>query len=250
MITTEALEQLARQQHASVFPNIVREYIQHLFLAACYRLPDAEHLLFKGGTALRIVYGSPRFSEDLDFSLAGIPANRVKIFVEGLFLKVLAEIERVGITVAIGTKSHITSGGYFGVATFTLPNFRPVEVAMNVAVRRGRDLHGEVDSVASNFVPTYTVVHLSQAALVEEKVFGALRERKKPRDFYDLYFMMRKGMFSPDQKKRLAKIQNEIMASAKKIDFRGELGAFLPIDQQAIIRDFLRALESELRRQI
>lgn len=250
MITTETLDQLARQHRASTFPNIVREYVQHLFLAACYRLPEAEHLLFKGGTALRIVYGSPRFSEDLDFSLVGIPARRTTSFVEGLFVKILAEIERIGIHVAIGAKSHVTRGGYFGVATCTLPNFQPVAVAINVAVRGGRGPHGEVDSVANDFVPTYTVVHLPHNDLVEEKIFGALQERKKPRDFYDLYFMMRKGMLSPDHKKRLAAIQTEILGAAQKIDFRGELGAFLPIDQQAIIRDFLRAFDAEFRRQI
>lgn len=37
-----------------------------------YALSDAgffNHALFYGGTALRILYGLPRFSEDLDFSL-------------------------------------------------------------------------------------------------------------------------------------------------------------------------------------
>ena len=55
----------------SVFPNIVREYFQNVFLAKLYTLSEAEKMLFKGGTALRILYGSPRFSEDLDFSLSG-----------------------------------------------------------------------------------------------------------------------------------------------------------------------------------
>ena len=57
-------------------------------------------------------------------------------------------------------------------------------------------------------------------------------------------------MLSMDQKKRLAEIKNEIIADASKIDFRGELGTFLPVDQQAIIRDFVRALEAEIGRQI
>lgn len=60
---------------------------------------------------------------------------------------------------------------------------------------------------------------------------------------------MRKGMLSPDQKIQLAKVKDEIIADAKKIDFRGELGAFLPADQQAIIRDFSAMLERELNRQ-
>ena len=39
-----------------------------IFLSYLYQEPGSEKLLFKGGTALRIVFKSPRFSEDLDFS--------------------------------------------------------------------------------------------------------------------------------------------------------------------------------------
>jgi len=68
VISIETLEKLGRQYQMGVFPNIVREYFQHVFLGELYKLSNAEKLLFKGGTALRIVYGSPRFSEDLDFT--------------------------------------------------------------------------------------------------------------------------------------------------------------------------------------
>lgn len=250
MITTEALEKLARQCQTGVFPNIVREYFQHMFLGELYKLSDAKQMLFKGGTALRIIYNSPRFSEDLDFSLFGVLQNKIKPFVEELFVRVLAEIERVGVEVKLGEKIGATSGGYFGVATFRMFEYSPVGVEINVSSRDGRSIVGEVDSIANNFVPTYTVIHLPQNELVDEKIFGALHERKKPRDFYDLYFIMRKGMLFIDQKKQLAGMKDEIVADSKKIDFRGELGAFLPVDQQAIIRDFPAMLERELNRQL
>ncbi|MEO8637756.1 MAG: nucleotidyl transferase AbiEii/AbiGii toxin family protein [Candidatus Taylorbacteria bacterium] len=250
MISNEALDKLARHHQTGLFPNIVREYFQHVFLGELYKLPDSEKMLFKGGTALRIIYGSPRFSEDLDFSLFGILQTQIKAFVEGLFLKVLAEMEQIGIKVEIGAKSDATSGGYFGVATFKMVEYQPVAVEINISARNGREMRGEVDSVANDFVPTYTVVHLQQTELVEEKIFGALRERKKPRDFYDLYFIMRKGIISLDQKKRLAEVKNVIVMDAKKVDFRSELGAFLPVDQQAVIRDFVAMLERELDRQL
>jgi len=250
MITIEVLEKLGRQYQTGVFPNILREYFQHMFLGELYKLSGTEKLLFKGGTAFRIIYGSPRFSEDLDFSLFGIAQNEIKSFVEGFFVHVLAEIEHIGIKVELGDKIGDTSGGYFGVATFRMLEYPPVGVEINVSSRNGRSVAGEVDSVANNFVPTYTVIHLSQSELVEEKVFGALRERRKPRDFYDLYFIMRKGMFSLDQKKRLAGIKDEVIADTKIVDFRGELGAFLPTDQQVVIRDFPAMLERELNRQL
>ncbi|MFY9457740.1 MAG: nucleotidyl transferase AbiEii/AbiGii toxin family protein [Candidatus Spechtbacterales bacterium] len=250
MITSEALEKLAVQYQTGVFPNIVREYFQHIFLSELYKLAEAKKMLFKGGTALRIVYGSPRFSEDLDFSVFGVAEHDLKKFVEDLFVKVLANVEHLGIHVEVGEKSDKTSGGYFGVATFKLLDFQQVGVEINISSRNGRSVSGEVDSVANDFVPTYTLIHLPQYELVEEKVFGALLERKKPRDFYDLYFIMRKGMLSADHKTRLKEARDTILSDARKIDFRGELGAFLPASQQAIIRDLHRALEAELNRQI
>ena len=250
MISTETLEKLGRQCQMGVFPNIVREYFQHVFLAELYKLPDAEKLLFKGGTALRIVYGSPRFSEDLDFSLFGITQNKTRTFVEGLFVHVLAEMAHADIKIELGDKIGATSGGYFGVASFRMFEYPPISVEINVSSRNGRGVIGEVDSIANNFVPTYTIIHLPQTEIVEEKIFDALVKRKKPRDFYDLYIIMRKGMISLDQKKKLAEIKNNIILDAKQINFKNELGTFLPIDQQGIIRDFSATLERELNGQL
>ncbi len=250
MISKEQLEKLAKQYHTTVFPNTIREYFQHVFLSELYKLPTAEKMLFKGGTALRIIYGSPRFSEDLDFSLFGVPKSGIKHFVGSLFLKVLTEIERIGAKVEIGEKTESTSGGYFGTATLHTLDYPLVEIEINVSSRNGRKIKGEVDSITNDFTPSYNLIHLSQEELVNEKIFGALVERKKPRDFYDLYFLMRKGMISIEGKKELSKIKNDIIGWAKKIDFQAELGTFLPIDQQSIIRDFSRALEAELNRQL
>lgn len=249
MINTEGLEKLGRQYQTGVFPNIIREYFQHVFLGELYKLSEAKRILFKGGTALRIIYNSPRFSEDLDFSLFGVPRNETTSFVEDLFIHVLAEMAHAGIKVELGDKIGSTSGGYFGVASFRISDYPLVGVEINVSSRNGQNVVGEVDSVTNNFVPTYTLIHLPQNELVEEKIFSALSTRKKPRDFYDLYFIMRKGILSADQKKRLAEIKNDTIMDAKKINFRGELGAFLPADQQAIIRDFPAMLERELNRQ-
>lgn len=250
MISEKTIIALARRYQTSEFPNIVREYFQHVFLSELYQLPDAAKMLFKGGTALRIVYGSPRFSEDLDFSLFGIERRVVKKFVEDIFLRVLAETEKAGIHIEIDGKSDETTGGYFGAATFRGGDYQPAGVEVNVQVKSEKEILGEADSIVSDFVPAYTILHLPQEELVEEKIFGALRERKKPRDYYDVYFIMRKGMLTLDQKERLAKEQERIVAEAKKINFQNELGALLPIGQQAVIRDFAVMLEREFGRQL
>lgn len=249
MITREVLQQLAHQLHTPEHPNVVREYLQHLFLSALYRLEGAERLLFKGGTALRIVFGSPRFSEDLDFSLTGVSERQRVGFVETLFTETLSTIERSGAEVRLG-KPQPTTGGYFGDARFQLYDYPEVAVAINVSTRKGRRGTGEVASVAGDFVPSYTLIHLPVSEMVEEKIFGALLDRKKPRDFYDLYFLLRKGLVTVEQKRRLHALQGSVVTDAKGIDFREELAEFLPLEQQRIIKDFARTLEQELARQL
>jgi predicted nucleotidyltransferase component of viral defense system len=47
--------------------NILREYIQCEILNVIFSSPISAKLAFLGGTALRLLYGNARFSEDLDF---------------------------------------------------------------------------------------------------------------------------------------------------------------------------------------
>jgi predicted nucleotidyltransferase component of viral defense system len=49
--------------------NALREILQEVALLGLWRSKFFEHAAFYGGTALRILYGLDRFSEDLDFSL-------------------------------------------------------------------------------------------------------------------------------------------------------------------------------------
>lgn len=49
--------------------QIVREEYEMIVLKALFENAVGKSFVFKGGTALRLAYGSPRFSEDLDFSV-------------------------------------------------------------------------------------------------------------------------------------------------------------------------------------
>ena len=62
---------LAKYEPKSVGDSVraLREIIQEVALLGLWRAKFFEHAAFYGGTALRILYGLDRFSEDLDFSL-------------------------------------------------------------------------------------------------------------------------------------------------------------------------------------
>ena len=64
------LSELVRQASDALRArNSLREYLQARILAAFQSRGAMIPLAFHGGTALRFVYGSRRFSEDLDFAL-------------------------------------------------------------------------------------------------------------------------------------------------------------------------------------
>ena len=51
--------------------QIVREEYEMIILKALSDSKLGKSFIFRGGTALRLAYGSPRFSVDLDFSIIG-----------------------------------------------------------------------------------------------------------------------------------------------------------------------------------
>jgi len=62
---------LARYSFASNEDKLraLREILQETALLGLWRGKFFEHAAFYGGTALRVLYGLDRFSEDMDFSL-------------------------------------------------------------------------------------------------------------------------------------------------------------------------------------
>jgi len=55
MMTRQFITELSTKYQTSE-QNIAREYCQHLFLSYLYRKKESEKLLFKGGTALRVIF--------------------------------------------------------------------------------------------------------------------------------------------------------------------------------------------------
>ncbi|MBK7749601.1 MAG: nucleotidyl transferase AbiEii/AbiGii toxin family protein [Candidatus Obscuribacter sp.] len=65
-------------QSRTDYENALKEIIQEVALLGLWRSKFFEHAAFYGGTAMRILYGLDRFSEDLDFSLLK-PNNEFKL---------------------------------------------------------------------------------------------------------------------------------------------------------------------------
>lgn len=236
MLNIENLEEFINQYQTDR-ENVVREYCQHLFLSYLYRLPGSERLLFKGGTALRFVFRSPRFSEDLDFTGSHITQYEV----EELFTDTLASIEKTGIKVEIH-EGKPTTGGYLGVAVFHAYDMK-TEVQIEISLRSGKLLTGTRTVVQSDYLPPYSLVHLSIEDLIRGKL-EALVARHKPRDFYDYFFLLSGNYPLVKNKEYLDKALKLLRAS--KFNFRSEIKRLLPKSHAVHLRDFKKILEQKI----
>ncbi len=239
MISNTVIQNLAKKLQSTEL-NIRREYIQHLFLSYFYQQLEADNIYFKGGTALRIIHQSPRFSEDLDFSSATTGINKI----ENILIQTIREIEREGIGTDI-KESKKTSGGYIGIIHCTLRD-QEIAIQLEISQRKGRTQR-EVVTIANDFIPPYTLISLSQSQLVTEKI-QALLSRQKARDFYDLYFMLRAHLIPARKKNVLQKVLS--LLNKSNIHYEQELKQFLPRSHWTIIKNFKTVLMQELERSV
>ncbi|MBI2596533.1 nucleotidyl transferase AbiEii/AbiGii toxin family protein [Candidatus Daviesbacteria bacterium] len=239
MIAQDQIRRFATKYKTSEL-NVIREYLQHLFLSYFYQLPQTSQIYFKGGTALRFVYQSARFSEDLDFSTnqEDIPG------IEDCLLEVLRKFDTENIEATL-QEAKTTTGGYLSIINFMLFG-QTIPIQIEISFREKED-KGELSTITSDFIPPYTLTILAEEQLVSQKM-RALRSRRKARDFYDLYFILRKQLPIPDKKAILTQAQTALQSS--EINFAVELKQFLPKSHWAIIRDFKQALKQEIQRYI
>lgn len=240
MLSIKNLEKYTNQFQTGI-DNIVREYCQHLFLSYLYQEPGSEKLLFKGGTALRIVFESPRFSEDLDFS--GFNIKHAEI--ERIIANTLSNIEKSGIAIDI-KESKKTSGGYLAIIIFKIEeNISKIQI--EISLRSEKQIVGTRAIIQNDFIPAYTLVHLPTEYLVSQKI-EALLDRKKPRDFFDYYFLLSGNYAIAKNKNNLQKVL--ILLEKSKIDFRNELRRFLPVSQARHMKDFRKILIDKINNYI
>jgi predicted nucleotidyltransferase component of viral defense system len=226
-------------QYQTTNLNIIREYCQHLFLSYFYQRRSSSRVLFKGGTALRFIYKSPRFSEDLDFTATAITKSGLEDAVQDT----LMEVERFGIDTTL-TEFEPTSGGYIVIVNFQLLG-HDISIQLNLSSRKIKTTKGEVVLIANDFVPAYNLIQLSEDLLIAEKIKAVLH-RAKPRDYFDLYFILRSNLLPPQKRTVLSQIVDKL--NQEKYNFAIGLKNFLPVSHQRLIKDFSSILRKELKR--
>jgi len=238
MLKKSYLQELTTQKQTTP-ENIYREYIQNVFLNFLYQKKKSSKMLFKGGTALKLAYGSPRFSEDLDFTLNNIYFKEIEV----LLLKILNDLEKESFQPEL-IESKETTGGYLAELKVNFEE-ETVRILIQGSQRKTRKVKEEIKLIVNEYYPDYSAYLLKEEILVAEKVTAALT-RSKPRDFFDVYFLLRGGYVPLDLRDKLLKI-NDIL-DEKEIDFENELIDFLPVSMQNLAKAFPKPLIRELNK--
>lgn len=192
MISADLVDRKASNSQIDRY-SIIREYFQLLFLRYFYEVEEARGIqaYFKGGTALRFLFGSFRFSEDLDFTCGG-EVGKFRDVLRALLPKL--ELES-GCEILIKDEKVFEERGVgYRLVFQSNPLLKqPLGVRLDFSFRE-LPLEPEVSAVEPlgyPISPFPLVKHLSAGEVLAEKI-RAILVRSRPRDLFDLWFLLKR----------------------------------------------------------
>ena len=174
--------------------NILREYLQAHILYSIQQAGAFSHIAFQGGTALRFLYSTRRFSEDLDCALE----NKEGFDFEKMKNKILKDLQNSGFSaVVIEKKEKIVKVLSVRVSELLFES--------EVSDRKNENLNVSVDidrrpPLGAHFTTTLVTRHFALslrhhdlASLMAGKLSAVFtRPYVKGRDLYDLLWYVTK----------------------------------------------------------
>jgi len=247
MLTIEQIEQSYEEKLRPFKRNILREYLQYKILDIIFNSEFSSKMVFIGGTALRIIYGNTRFSEDLDFDNLGLSEEDFLQLSEKI--KKGLELEGYGVEI-----DNIFKGAYRCI--IKLPE---VLFDNNLSAYKEEKILIQVDTTFQNFkyvadkkiinkFDVFTQINVAPlSVLLFQKIHALLnRKRDKGRDFYDVLFLLQ--LVKPDydylnnklEIKNGAGLRERLLLKIKETDLKDlsrdvEPFLFNPSDSKKII---------------
>lgn len=227
MLTLETIS-AAYPPHLRPFRrHMLREYLQYKILQAIFNSPLASKLSFIGGTALRIVHGNTRFSEDLDFDNFDLtPAE-----FDHLSQLVKKALEREGYEIETRNVYKKAFRCYIRFPKLLFAaGLTPIE-AEKILIQIDTLGHGfqyRPERVILNQFDVFTEIFVTPAdILLSQKIHAAMtRKRPKGRDFFDITFLLGKTRPNyPYLKLKLnisgsQSLKRRLVAFCRQLDFK------------------------------
>ena len=250
MLSLEQIESFYPENIRGYKRNLLREYLQYVILEIIYQSEYGNHLIFMGGTAIHIIHGNQRFSEDLDFDNLGLTEEDFS----NLSIEISKKLALLGYQVEISNR--------MGNAFRCLIKFPGIFYQYNLSGHTREKMTIQLDTEPQNIeyksetvlINNFDILLKIRAVpvdiLLAQKIFAILkRPRPMGRDFYDAIFLFSKtkpNYYSLKEKiglkgnDYLEKLKTILLEKCDKLDFKklaADVKPFLfhPDDAQRIL---------------
>lgn len=203
--------------------QILREEAELIILSALANHTLGERVIFYGGTALRLAYNSPRFSEDIDLlQKETFPFAMFEDFVHRI------KKENKGWKLADIKEKRHTFFALFIIESPFLKHHFSVKIELHIPQKKTslETRLALIKSPVSVLEPLVLVPQLEELKRLKE---DALMGRKKARDFFDLWYIA--------QSLRTPFTLPEKIPDFSERAFINELKVFLPKKYYPVIHD-------------
>ncbi|MCF7794945.1 nucleotidyl transferase AbiEii/AbiGii toxin family protein [Patescibacteria group bacterium] len=193
MLSLKQIEQYYPDNLRGFKKNILREYLQYKILEIIFNSKVTHKLSFLGGTALHIVYGNTRFSEDLDFDNFGLSEKDFTY----LSHEIEKKMQNLGYEVEI---KNVFKGAYR--CYIRIPN---ILFDNHIFKLKNEKIMIQIDTAPHNFKykPNKNIINKFDVftqvlvtpldILLSQKIYALFnRKRAKGRDFFDIIFLLQK----------------------------------------------------------
>ncbi len=239
MISDKIIEEYSAKYGIDKY-TILREFLQISFMNQLYNNAVFNgDLVFKGGTALRLIYNSKRFSEDLDFNSL---VDKQKL--ENIIKQTL---ESMNSTIpGLYFKEIESLQGYSAKIYYeTLLSKMPLTIKLDFSFREETKTVIQRTTPTELPVSTYSLIKvMTEEEILAEKM-RTVFQRSKGRDIYDIWYLLNKKVSLNksliDFKFKLIKRDFnkkefiDIIREFSDADLLQDLNKFLPLSQRDLI---------------
>ncbi|MBC8377080.1 MAG: nucleotidyl transferase AbiEii/AbiGii toxin family protein [FCB group bacterium] len=214
----------------------LREYLQHVILRALFEQKELPQLIFHRGTALRIIHGLNRFSEDLDFHLR-LPNETYSLSEVIVMLRRNLSFQGYQISDTVIKEKTVRSTfikfeGLLFECGLTANEDEKLSIKLEVDANPPPGW--QVERKLINDYSPFSITHHDVPSFLSGKIHAILqRPYSKGRDFYDLIFLL----------SRWQDVQPNIPYLQHALQQTGYMGT--PIDEnswKSILSDTARSL--------
>jgi predicted nucleotidyltransferase component of viral defense system len=196
---------------------VEKDYALTIILQSIAASGLEQSVVFKGGTAIKKIYFSEaRFSEDLDFTIISGMPKEVEENVRRTF-----ENKKIDNLEIITVEHEKTTAGLRMSLKFLGPLEYPQRIRLDFSFREKPSARTKKELIVDDYGKiSIAIKTLSLEEILAEKL-RAISSREAPRDLYDLWFLLNKGV----------KVDKQLVA--KKFEIYNETFKVLKVREQS-----------------